>query len=654
MFDSGFGGLTVARALIDLLPAEDLVYVGDTGRYPYGPRPLDEVRAFAHQITEHLVDDHDVKLVVVACNTASAAAARRAAGASRRCRSSGSSSPACASLVSATRNGHVGVIGTVGTIGSGAYQRAVAAADPGVEAGLRRLPRLRRVRRAGRDRLRPGARAGRAAAGAVASTPRSTRCCWAAPTTRTWPARSATSWAATSCWCLRRRDRVRGAPTCSATSTWVARSTGTGRAPPLRCPPATSSVPSPRPPAARARARRRARPWRGTDRHGPRLLGELPGAGRRLQRLPGAATAAPTWRSTSGRGRWPTSSSHLGLDELDARRAQPLPPRPLGRPHRPRTSPEVPVRLRGPAGVRHGREPGHGRLLVTGQLEPTFDWRGHRRRRRVRRRAGCGFRSRPHRPLRRDPRGAGRRRRLVVRLLRRHRAGLVARARSGAASTWPCARPPTAPTRRPRGSSTSPRARPGEMAAGGGGEAAGAHPHLARGRRPSAVQRPSSGRGRLRCARSTIASPQREVHPVRPDGRAPDELRDRSPSSATSPTPPPGSVLVTFGRTKVLCTAYVDEDVPRWMRGSGKGWVTAEYSMLPGASPERIRREVPRAPSRAAPRRSSASSGARCAPCATWRRSASARSSSTATCSRPTAAPAPRRSPAATSPCTTP
>jgi glutamate racemase len=74
MFDSGFGGLTVARALIDLLPDEDLVYVGDTGRYPYGPRPLDEVRRFAHEITGHLLEDHDVKLVVVACNTASAAA----------------------------------------------------------------------------------------------------------------------------------------------------------------------------------------------------------------------------------------------------------------------------------------------------------------------------------------------------------------------------------------------------------------------------------------------------------------------------------------------------------------------------------------------------------------------------------------------------
>ena len=53
-----------------------------------------------------------------------------------------------------------------------------------------------------------------------------------------------------------------------------------------------------------------------------------------------------------------------------------------------------------------------------------------------------------------------------------------------------------------------------------------------------------------------------------------------------------GSVLVTFGNTSVLCTASVDESVPRWMKGSGSGWVTAEYSMLPGSSPERVRRET--------------------------------------------------------------
>jgi glutamate racemase len=132
MFDSGFGGLTVARALIDLLPDEDLVYVGDTGRYPYGPRPLDEVRGFAHQITEHLLADHDVKLVIVACNTASAAALGELQEISP-VPVVGVIEPGVQSLVAATRNGHVGVIGTVGTIGSGAYQQAVAEAHPGVK-----------------------------------------------------------------------------------------------------------------------------------------------------------------------------------------------------------------------------------------------------------------------------------------------------------------------------------------------------------------------------------------------------------------------------------------------------------------------------------------------------------------------------------------
>ena len=124
MFDSGFGGLTVARALIDLLPAEDLVYVGDTGRYPYGPRDLDEVRDFARQITRYLVESYDVKLVVVACNTA-AAAALELLRFEFDVPIVGVIGPGVRSLLRATRNKRVGVIGTVGTISSGAYQRAV-------------------------------------------------------------------------------------------------------------------------------------------------------------------------------------------------------------------------------------------------------------------------------------------------------------------------------------------------------------------------------------------------------------------------------------------------------------------------------------------------------------------------------------------------
>ena len=78
---------------------------------------------------------------------------------------------------------------------------------------------------------------------------------------------------------------------------------------------------------------------------------------------------------------------------------------------------------------------------------------------------------------------------------------------------------------------------------------------------------------------------------TRPDGRADIELRpvtfERDYTEMAD-----GSCLVTFGRTKVLCTASVDDNVPRWMRGTGKGWVTAEYSMLPGSSPERVGREA--------------------------------------------------------------
>jgi ribonuclease PH len=80
---------------------------------------------------------------------------------------------------------------------------------------------------------------------------------------------------------------------------------------------------------------------------------------------------------------------------------------------------------------------------------------------------------------------------------------------------------------------------------------------------------------------------------VRSDGRTPEALRpltiERDATEMAA-----GSTMIGFGRTRVLCTASVEEDVPRWMKGRGKGWVTAEYSMLPGASPERIGREAAR------------------------------------------------------------
>jgi glutamate racemase len=132
MFDSGFGGLTVARAVIDLLPDEHLVYIGDTGRYPYGPRPQTEVKDFALQIGLTLVDRFGVKAVVVACNTAAAAGLDDLA-AELPVPVLGVIEPGVRALIGATRNQRVGVIGTVGTIGSGAYQRAVAATEAAVE-----------------------------------------------------------------------------------------------------------------------------------------------------------------------------------------------------------------------------------------------------------------------------------------------------------------------------------------------------------------------------------------------------------------------------------------------------------------------------------------------------------------------------------------
>jgi glutamate racemase len=133
MFDSGFGGLTVARAVIDLLPAERLVYVGDTGRYPYGPRRLGQVREFALEIARHLVDDHGVKLLVVACNTAAAAAPLTELEDTFGVPVVGVIEPGVRSVAMVTQTGRIGVIGTVGAIASGAYQRAVARLAPGLE-----------------------------------------------------------------------------------------------------------------------------------------------------------------------------------------------------------------------------------------------------------------------------------------------------------------------------------------------------------------------------------------------------------------------------------------------------------------------------------------------------------------------------------------
>jgi glutamate racemase len=126
IFDSGVGGLTVARAILDQLPNESTLYIGDTARGPYGPRPLAEVREFALETMDFLVSQ-GVKAIVIACNTASAAMLRDA-----RERYSipviEVIQPAVRRAVAATRTGNIGVIGTRATIDSKAYVDAFAAA----------------------------------------------------------------------------------------------------------------------------------------------------------------------------------------------------------------------------------------------------------------------------------------------------------------------------------------------------------------------------------------------------------------------------------------------------------------------------------------------------------------------------------------------
>lgn len=139
IFDSGVGGLTVARAIIDQLPNESTIYIGDTARGPYGPRKIAEVREFSLEIIEFLVQ-RGCKAVVIACNTASSAMLRDA-----RERFQipiiEVIQPAARRAVAATRSGKVGVIGTNATIDSGSYLDAFAAA-PQLEITSKACPRF--------------------------------------------------------------------------------------------------------------------------------------------------------------------------------------------------------------------------------------------------------------------------------------------------------------------------------------------------------------------------------------------------------------------------------------------------------------------------------------------------------------------------------
>jgi len=128
VFDSGIGGLTVARALFERLPHEAVLYFGDTARVPYGPKSPETVRRYSAEILAYLIG-RGVKAVVVACNTSTAHALDHL-----RSRASvpvvGVIEPGARAAVAASRSGTIGVIGTVGTVASGAYERAIKGLRP--------------------------------------------------------------------------------------------------------------------------------------------------------------------------------------------------------------------------------------------------------------------------------------------------------------------------------------------------------------------------------------------------------------------------------------------------------------------------------------------------------------------------------------------
>ena len=131
VFDSGLGGLTVMRSLIDLVPEEPIVYFGDTGRFPYGPKPAEEVLRYAIEIGDLLVD-RGARLLVIACNSA-AAAALGALQDRLPVPVVGVIEPGVRAARRATRNGRIGVIGTIGTVASGAYQRVAESLADDIE-----------------------------------------------------------------------------------------------------------------------------------------------------------------------------------------------------------------------------------------------------------------------------------------------------------------------------------------------------------------------------------------------------------------------------------------------------------------------------------------------------------------------------------------
>lgn len=140
VIDSGVGGLTVAKEIMRQLPKEQIVYLGDTARCPYGPRSREEIRQFTWEMTNYLLG-YDIKMLVIACNTATAVALEEIRD-TLNIPVIGVVHPGARTALKITKNYHIGVIGTVGTVKSGAYEQALKSINSDVKVESLACPKF--------------------------------------------------------------------------------------------------------------------------------------------------------------------------------------------------------------------------------------------------------------------------------------------------------------------------------------------------------------------------------------------------------------------------------------------------------------------------------------------------------------------------------
>jgi glutamate racemase len=140
VIDSGVGGLTVAKEIMRQLPKEQIIYLGDTARCPYGPRPEEEIRQFTWEMTNYLLR-YDIKMLVIACNTATAVVLEEIRE-KLNIPVLGVVHPGARTALKITKNYHIGVIGTIGTVKSGAYEKALKSINNKVQVESLACPKF--------------------------------------------------------------------------------------------------------------------------------------------------------------------------------------------------------------------------------------------------------------------------------------------------------------------------------------------------------------------------------------------------------------------------------------------------------------------------------------------------------------------------------